>query len=72
MMESEVVKCHQCGKKVSKQKTADPGAPKVGYECSKCHEWTCSNCTDWNVSEPGNWVCSECSGRVAPHKSECE
>ena len=72
MSEDTVTKCQACGKKMSTVRTAQPDAPKVGYECSKCHEWVCSECTDWNASESAYKVCGRCSGRVGQRKCGCD
>ncbi|MDW5561760.1 MAG: hypothetical protein SA339_00930 [Methanomassiliicoccus sp.] len=72
MADLDIGKCQACGRKITKERSTDPGAPNVGYECSKCHQWVCGDCTDWNVSEKNNWVCSRCAGRTAPHKCGCD
>jgi hypothetical protein len=72
MTDENVMKCQSCGKKMSKQRSTQPGAPKVGYECSTCHQWMCGDCTDWNASDTTTKVCAKCSGRTAPHKCGCD
>jgi hypothetical protein len=72
MAVNETGKCQACGKKISKERSTDAGAPKLGYECSKCHQWVCGDCTDWNASEAKQHVCSRCAGRTAPHKCGCD
>lgn len=66
MAESNVIKCQACGKKMSKQTSTEASAPKVGYECTQCHEWVCGDCTDWNASDTSKKVCSRCSGPDRP------
>lgn len=72
MTDSDVGKCQACGRNISKQRPANPGSPKLGYECSKCNEWVCGDCTDWNISQKDQWVCSRCAGRTAPRKCGCD
>jgi hypothetical protein len=72
LADSDVIKCQACGKKMSKQRPVEAGAPKVGYECAQCHEWVCGDCTDWNASDTSTRVCSRCSGRTAPRKCGCD
>lgn len=71
MDEDNIVACSHCGKKTSRERS-DLSMPKVGRECSVCHDWVCGDCTDWNASEADNIVCSKCAGRTAPHKCECD
>lgn len=72
MAEADVMKCQACGKKMSKQRSSDAGAPKVGYQCADCEQWVCGDCTDWNASTNEKKVCSRCSGRTAPRKCGCD
>jgi hypothetical protein len=72
MIEAETMKCQACGRKMSKERSGEPGAPKVGYECAECGQWVCGDCTDWNTSSSEKKVCSRCSGRAAPRKSGCD
>jgi hypothetical protein len=72
MADADVTKCQACGRKMTKQRSAESGSFKIGHQCAQCHEWVCGDCTDWNASEADKKVCSRCSGRTAPHKCGCD